>query len=319
MQDTNDTTGDVSGWQDSADYDIGDVVPFQLTVTIPKNANFEYYLLHDDLSDGLTLNANSIKVMVDGQELTPGAGVFEGDYYVYTDGLGHEGVAHDCDFEILIWDAAQYAGSEIIVTYTATLNENAVMGSAGNPNDVYLGYSNNSSDWTETPEDTVIVFTYQTIINKVDGEGNPLAGAAFQLEKKLEDGTWRVIETINAVDGVTQFVFKGLDDGTYRLTETTVPDGYNAIDPIEFTVMAQHDENAVEPTLISLTGNVTTGEIEFTPSIPNGSLSADVVNLSGVVLPETGGMGTTLFYVIGGVLVVGVGILLIAKKRTNRD
>ncbi|MGM9974532.1 MAG: SpaA isopeptide-forming pilin-related protein, partial [Clostridiaceae bacterium] len=161
--------------------------------------------------------------------------------------------------------------------------------------------------------------------NKVDSDNKPLTGAEFRLDKfvaneKGEDtyndmkGTWTPITAVKNQDG-TVFTFAGLDDGEYRLIETVTPDGYNSIDPIYFTVTAEHDVESNNPALKSLNGDATKGEIDFTDNLVDGSLSADVVNNSGATLPETGGMGTTLFYVIGGGLVLVAIVLLITKRR----
>lgn len=224
----------------------------------------------------------------------------------------------------------------ITVEYTATLNENAVLGSAGNPNEVYLEYSNNpnksgegNNETGNTPKDVVIVFTYKTVISKVtknpdydpEVEGSeeyiPLAGAEFTLEKyNKKTDKWEAITVVKNDEGTT-FTFSGLDDGNYRLTETKTPAGYNTVDPIYFTITAEHDVLSDNPALTSLSGNATTGELTFTPNTTNGSLSADVVNRAGVTLPETGGMGTTLFYVAGAGLVLVAVVLLITRKRMN--
>ena len=153
------------------------------------------------------------------------------------------------------------------------------------------------------------------IVNKVDGEGAPLTGAEFTLEKyNKETGEWEAITAVKNDEGTT-FTFSGLDDGKYRLTETKTPAGYNSIAPIEFTITAEHDVLADDPALTSLSGNATTGEITFTSSTAEGSLSTNVVNKAGSTLPETGGIGTTIFYVLGAVLVVGAGVVLVIKKR----
>ena len=112
------------------------------------------------------------------------------------------------------------------------------------------------------------------------------------------------------------FSFEGLDDGTYKLTETKTPDGYNSIDPIEFTVTATHDTTPS----ITLSGSPSvSGAIELTANPSEGSLSADVVNQKGATLPSTGGIGTTLFYLGGGALVAVAGVMLITKKRMTKE
>lgn len=113
------------------------------------------------------------------------------------------------------------------------------------------------------------------------------------------------------------FKITGLDDGAYRLTETTTPDGYNTIEPIIFAITAGHDVESDTPGLTSLSGDKVSGEITFTPNPTEGSLTATVVNQSGLELPETGGMGTTLFYIAGAVLVIGAAVLLVTRRRVN--
>lgn len=321
VEDTNDTTGETSNWQDSADYDIGDKVPFQLKGTVADNYDdYKVYqfIFHDTESKGLTFDASSVKVYVDGNEITTG---FE------VESPAADGHTFDVVFDDLKDIDSVHNGSVITVEYESTLNENAVIGSAGNPNTANLEFSNNPNDEQggetgETPDDTVIVFTFKTIINKVDGENQPLTGAEFTLEKKIKDDTaeggfrWEAVAVVKN-DAGTAFTFSGLDDGDYRLTETKTPAGYNTIDPIEFTITAEHDILSDNPALTNLNGNAATGEITFTANTSDGSLSTNVVNQSGATLPETGGMGTTLFYIVGSALVIGAGVLLITKRRMN--
>ncbi len=316
VKDINDSTDDaMTGWQDSADHDIGDSVPFQLKATLADNVSaYTTYkvVFHDTLSKGLTYN-NDAKVYIDGKE-TNGFTVTS-----TVNANGTTTLTVSCD-DVKALGAGN--SSVITVEYTATLNENAVLGSAGNPNKVYLEYSNNpnkseagNNETGNTPTDKVIVFTYKVIVNKVDGEGAPLTGAEFTLEKyNKETGEWEAITAVKNDEGTT-FTFSGLDDGKYRLTETKTPAGYNSIAPIEFTITAEHDVLADDPALTSLSGNATTGEITFTSSTAEGSLSTNVVNKAGSTLPETGGIGTTIFYVLGAVLVVGAGVVLVTKKR----
>ncbi|MGN0202999.1 MAG: isopeptide-forming domain-containing fimbrial protein [Coprococcus sp.] len=332
VKDINDSTDDaMTDWQDSADYDIGDSVPFQLKATLANNvSSYTTYkvVFHDTLSKGLTYN-NDAKVYIDGEET---------DGFTVTATVNADGTTTltvSCD-DVKALGAGN--SSVITVEYTATLNENAVTGSAGNPNEVYLEYSNNpnkseagDNETGETPKDVVIVFTYKTIINKVTKNPNydpevegseeyiPLAGAEFTLEKyNKETGEWEAITVVKNDDGTT-FTFSGLDDGDYRLTETKTPAGYNTIDPIEFTITAEHDVLSDNPALTSLSGNVTTGEITFTSNTTEGSLSTTVVNNAGSTLPETGGMGTTIFYVIGSLLVLAAVVLLITRRRMRSE
>ena len=327
----NSTENAMTDWQDSADHDIGDSVPFQLKATLADNvSSYTTYkvVFHDTQSKGLTYN-NDAKVYINGTET---------DGFTVTATVNADGTTTltvKCD-DVKALGAGN--SSVITVEYTATLNEKAVLGSAGNPNEVYLEYSNNpnksetgDNETGETPKDVVIVFTYKTIISKITKNPNfdpevegseeyiPLTGAEFTLEKyNTETKEWKAITVVKNDEGTT-FTFTGLDDGNYRLTETVTPAGYNSIAPIEFTVTAEHDIESNNPALTSLTGNVTSGEITFKPSLPEGSLSTNVVNNAGSTLPETGGIGTTIFYVLGGMLVVCAVVLMVSKKRMSAE
>lgn len=325
VKDTNDTTGETTGWQDSADYDIGDQVPFQLKGTVAANyGSYTTYkfTFHDAQSKGLTFNAASVKAYVDSKEIST-------DYYTVstTPATETEGEKIDITFSNLKDIADVQANSVITVEYTSELNTGAVIGSTGNPNTMHLEYSNNPNTGHEgetgtTPDDTVIVFTYKTVINKVDENGNALTGAEFILEKKIkgENGnadTWREITAVKNTEGTT-FTFSGLDDGEYRLRETQTPSKYNTIDDITFEITATHDVLSDNPALTKLNGNKLTGVITFTENETEGSLTANVVNKKGSILPSTGGIGTTIFYVIGGILMVGAGVILVSRRRRSK-
>ena len=318
-----DTSEDGENWQDSADYDIGDEVPYLLTAQLPENVSaYTSYTLKfvDTMSKGLTYVEGSAEVFVNGAsagKVEPSSAAYSGEEAKYADGT------------VLTWDlgdikAAPYnAGDKAVITieYKAELNEKAVMGSDGNPNKMHIEFSNNPNGdgMGKTPDDTNIVFTYKVVVNKVDENEKPLAGAQFKLEKKLADGSWAVIDRVTISEDQTTFTFEGLDDGNYKLSETVTPDGYNTIEPIEFKITAEHEILSNDPRLTSLNGNTTTGEITFTPNTSDGSLTTYVENKSGSTLPETGGMGTTIFYVLGAILVLGAGVLLIARRRTDSE
>ena len=321
VKDTNDTTGETTGWQDSADYDIGDDVPFQLTATLANNIeSYKTYSLkfNDTLSKGLDYNNDAViklgdKVVTD--SFTPSY-----DATAKT-------LTFTCD-NILAFGAKN--SDKIVVEYTAKLNENAEIGAAGNPNTVYLDFSNNPNNGGEgdrgkTPEDKVIVFTYKLTVNKVDKENKPLTGAEFSLFKKVKVDGKDELELVEVkkilstnAEG-TVFGFTGLDDGTYVLRETKTPDGYNSIEDQTFTISAKHDENSDDPKLTELTGDPASGSvIDFGVIMPeNGELSTDVENNKGSVLPSTGGAGRVAIYVIGAILVLGGGIVLVTKKRVR--
>lgn len=324
LKDTNDTEGTTTDWQDVADHDIGDEIPFKLEGTVPDDYveyDSYYFAFHDEEEAGLTFNPESVKVYVNNTEIKTGFELKTKTKTTITD---------DCSFEVVFSNlkdiAAVQAGSTIRVEYTATLNENAVIGGNGNLNKAQLEYSNNPRDTNskdKTVWDNVVVFTYQVVVNKYANsvaENNKLPGAEFTLTKKLNGDTTKVIAAVKSEDGV-RFTFKGLDDGEYTLTETVTPEGYNTIDPITFNVNANHeitwegtgDRNTL---LKSLTGNQVTGKITFAENANvNGSLVTDIINKSGTVLPSTGGMGTTVFYVVGGGLMAVAVVLLVTKKR----
>lgn len=323
LKDKNDTTdNDFGDWQDVADHDIGDAIPFKLEGTVPADYTeytSYYFAFHDEEEAGLTFNSNSVKVYVDDTEIKTG-------FEVKTSNFAQ---GEDCTFEVIFNDLKQisevHAGSVIRVEYTSTLNPNAVIGGNGNLNKAQLEYSNNPRDTSskdKTVWDNVVVFTYQVVVNKYANsveENNKLPGAEFTLTKKLKDGTTKDIAVAKSKDGV-QFIFKGLDDGEYTLTETVTPKGYNTIDPITFNVSANHEINwdgkGDRNTLLkSLIGNKGTGEITFTSDKGTGALTTDVINKSGTTLPSTGGMGTTVFYVVGGGLMAVAVVLLVTKKR----
>lgn len=325
VKDINDSiTVSYTDWQDTADYDIGDSIPFQLKATLPDNyTDYDRYALtfHDTESTGLSFQQNTVKVYIDGELVN------NTDYSVVTQDIGNH------TFEIRFTDLKTVTaanetkagnGSIVTVEYESILNENAVIGAVGNPNDMHITFSNNpnGTGTGETPDDTVIVFTYKVDVDKVDGDMVELPGAEFTLEKKIKgetQDTWEVVEVIGTGGDLTSFSFKGLDDGTYRLTESKTPAGYNTIDPIEFNVTATHDDASLS--LTNLSGDVISGEIElqFTSVVADGSLSATVINNRGTTLPETGGIGTTIFFVLGGALVVGAGILLIVRLRMKAE
>ena len=323
VKDTNDTTGETTGWQDSADYDIGDDVPFQLTATLANNIeSYKTYSLkfNDTLSKGLDYNNDAVIKLGD-KDVT--------DRFTPSYDATAKTLTFTCD-NILAFGAKN--SDKIVVEYTAKLNENAEIGGKfGNPNTVYLDFSNNPNNGGEgdrgkTPEDKVIVFTYKLTVNKVDKEKKPLTGAEFSLFKKVKanvDGKDKLelvevkkILSTNA-EG-TKFEFTGLDDGTYVLRETKTPDGYNSIEDQTFTISAKHDENSDDPKLTELTGNVASGSIiDLGVMLEKGELSTDVVNNKGSVLPSTGGAGRVAIYVIGAILVLGGGIVLVTKKRVR--
>ena len=310
-------------WHDSADHDVGDVIPFKLTGTLPNNA--QYYksfkmVFHDTLSDGLTFDAATVKVymyetkhkadvdtdMNDGIDVTEKFVVNT----TTTDGCTFE---VSCDDVFTITDVTK--DTAFVVYYAATLDTDAIIGAAGNPNKVFLEFSNNPYDTTstgKTEEDKVTVFTYQLIINKTDSHGHALKGAGFTLYKKDVDGDYNIIGTELKGADMTTFNWKGIDDGDYKLVESTVPEGYNKMSDIVFSISAVHSETAGEPTLISLDGGVMgTGVVD------TGAITKDIVNNTGTVLPETGAQGTMWLIFGGAMLVILAGVFMITRKKMS--
>ena len=306
-------------WQDSADYDIGDDVPFQLKATVASdydNYTHGYTLkFHDKESAGLQFNASSVVVKVDGKTITTG-------YTVVSTGLTDK-----CTFEVQFSNLKDItsvkAGSEITVEYTAKLTGDAVViGGDGNPNESHITYTNNPNDIQhgdngKTPDDKVVVFTYKLTANKVDEEGKALKGAGFTLYKKNANGEYVAVGSEIKGEELTTFTWKGVDDGDYKLVETTTPAGYNTITPVEFTISAKHDVTSDDPKLTELTGEVTSGNAEFAHDTNTGSLTTYIENKKGSILPSTGGRGTTMIYIIGAVLVVMAGVVLAVRKKMS--
>lgn len=321
VKDINDSTETtLGGWQDSADWDIGDVIPFKIEGTLPNNyTSYNTYTLkfHDKEEKGLTFNKDSVKVYVDDQLINAGYRIEESN-------------SDNCTFEVIFDNMKSIEeatnNSTVRVEYTSTLNEDAVLGKLGNKNTMHMEFSNNPNneqggEFGKTPDDTVIVFTYKVDVNKVDEQGNKLTGAEFTLEKKIKGtpDTWKKIQKVSGTAD-DLFEFKGIDDGEYRLTETKAPDNYDKLSaPIYFTVTASHVDGAT-PYLDKFSGNITSGNVgtmTFTANKDSGILSTKVVNKPGSSLPETGGMGTTILYVAGAVMILAAGAFLVMQKKAE--
>lgn len=335
----NNDIGSTGGWGSSADHAINEPFQFRLIAKLPASENngraYDYYKKYtvrftDTLSKGITFdNLDTVEIAnVDGSDPKE---IAKTDYTFDEAGL-------PSSFKLSIDNVKTCAaaaglnlneGATTTVTYTAHLNDKATVNTEGgsntteNKNRVYLEYSNNpridtSLDHTTTSE--VCVYTYQLNNTKYRdevNENNKLAGAGFRLynneacnaedEIKLkmnDDDTYsrdfstegKGVEMLSNKDG--QFNVKGLDAGTYYLKETKTPDGYSACKVIPVTIKADHSRNDQ----VNLEGS---------------NLTNDIVNIKagGITLPSTGGIGTTLFYVVGGGLMVAAIVLLVTKKR----
>ena len=319
-----------AGFGSSADHAINEEFQFKLTATLPASPDraYDYYkeyavLFNDTLSNGITYDRlDSVVIKSNGipYDITNDSSMYEvDDSRLESD---HYFVVGIPDVKACGAGLNLNAGATITVTYTAHLNENAaVNGSTDNKNKVQLQYSNNprnSAYWGFTPESAVCVYTYQLNNTKYHDEansGNELEGAGFSLysdeactqEVKLyKEGAFyypiknatgkTAVEMKSAADGT--FNVKGLDAGTYYLKETTPPAGYSACDKTRIVISATHDEHNVN---LSSESN----------------LNNKIINIKagGITLPSTGGIGTTLFYVVGGGLMVAAIVLLVTKKR----
>lgn len=343
VQDINDSAAspELSGLIDSADYDIGDVIPYTITATIGAGIeNFDSYSLEfdDTMSTGLSIkNASKTaaegdygwKVMLGSKDITNSFS------YEATSPDGNGNITHKWKITDLKDGNTLAENDTVTLTYYATLNSNAVVGQNGNPNTVVLKYDNNPNNCGggnpqgTTPQDKNMVFTYKTVFTKVKEDGTTaLTGADFKLEKKTGTDTWTDVTSLGDTTnhptktGDTSgsvFEFSGLDDGTYRLTEITTPAGYNTMTPIVFNITATHDENSANPSLLTLTGTDGSSFTMTQNSENDGVLEADVVNTKGSSLPSTGGIGTTLFILGGGCAAGIAGIYLVSKKKTRDE
>ncbi len=335
--------GNTAGWGESADHAINESFKFKLTATLDANANYDAYktykvVFHDTMSKGVTFESiESVKI---GDVVIPVKSTDKPDGYECSATAGLEGDGAK-EWTLTIADLKKYQadltkGATVEVIYNAHLNESAIVSSANgtelgtaaaNNNNVYLQYSNNpnvsgDSDLGKTPKDYVWVFTYKVDNKKVDQDGNVLADAGF----KLYDSTGKTeigliyddtltayrptkgdetAEEMKSAAATGAFNIVGLDAGTYVLKETSTPAGYNTCAPITVEIGAVHKENA-DGTTVNLT-------------LDQKNTDNTIQNQKGSTLPSTGGIGTTMFYIGGGVLVAGAGVLLITKKRAKKD
>lgn len=353
-------------YNDVADWNIGDRVPFKLIGSIPDMDAYDtyQYIFHDTISAGLTLDINSFDVYVAQEKYQDPVALkwneVPAENYTLTQTADGFTLAIDNlkEFPYVNQEGRKY----ILVFYDAELNGNAEIGLPGNENSAYLEFSNNpnGNGTGRTEDDKVIVFTYELDGTKVDGEtqaalqnaqfvllngakseaamvengkvtgwvkvDSDAAAGDVQMPETYEQwvaryGDQNVILT-SAADGA--FNIAGLDDGTYFLREIQAPNGYNLLEgDVQLVITAdtangQNWAGAPDLALRDLNMTITVGEAGPT-HVPgdraDGTVGVTVENNGGATLPETGGMGTTLFYIIGGLLVVGAGVLLVVRIR----
>lgn len=300
-----DSTGD---YGDHNDADIGQTVNFRTTIYVvdgePKN-----YVLHDTMSAGLTFDPASVAVTIGQQKLAK-----DTDYTLVTSGL-----TDGCTFEVQFKDGVLKPNDVVEVAYSAEVNEYAVIGGTGNDNKTHLTYSDTPKSTGERLTKTYVwqfdVFKYAMR----DGKEIPLAGAQFVLYKTVNDEKFYAQAANGKITGWTddqkyatvfetpddgKFVIAGLDADTYYLEETKTPDGYNRLK---------------EPVNVVITANIASGKT-VTATITYNETATGTVrieNQTGVELPSTGGIGTTVFYVIGGLLMGVAVVLLVTRKKMS--
>lgn len=300
-----DSTGD---YGDHNDADIGQTVNFKTTINVvdgePKN-----YVLHDTMSAGLTFDPASVAVTIGERTLAKNT-----DYTLVTSGL-----TDGCTFEVQFKDGVLKPNDVVEVAYSAEVNEYAVIGGTGNDNKTHLTYSDTPKSTGERLTKTYVwqfdVFKYAMR----DGKEIPLAGAQFVLYKTVNDEKFYAQVANGKITGWTddkekatvfetpdngKFVIAGLDADTYYLEEIKAPDGYNQLkDPVKVVITA------------TIAGDKT-GRATITYN-ETATGTVRIENQTGVELPSTGGIGTTVFYVIGGLLMGVAVVLLVTRKKMS--
>jgi fimbrial isopeptide formation D2 family protein/LPXTG-motif cell wall-anchored protein len=291
---------------DENDVNIGDTVTYSVPVVIPTTVAAKDIVVHDKMFKGLTLNANSLA----NDKSVTGLSIVDDDTVAASDRDANYNY-----YKIVIPAAtvSTLAGQTITFTYNATLNANAVI-NGDNKNTVKLTY-----DHYTTNDHEVTTKTYKVEVDKRDASNNRLAGVKFTLTRSAGDGVeyyqsksgtssvWTSTLTEFETTTTGNIVFDGIDAGTYTLTETFTPAGFNPLSaPI--TVVVAED-----------------GTVTYTSTDPHNTASGTsatdaiipVINQSGTTLPSTGGIGTTIFYILGGVLIVAAAVILVARKKAS--
>ena len=296
-------------WGGSNTADIGQTVEFRVTINV--HAGAENYILHEVMSAGLTY-----KGVTKIEHVIPGKETHEMETNRYEVKTGESVVTDGCTFEVHftkeLCDALE-TNDKIIVTYEAMLNRNAVINGSGNVSTAWLTFGEGGV----SNEDAVTTYTFGIDIVKTDSSNKLINGAQFKIYDAATDGNEvavvlndsgngyrraRADETgIEIIVANGQIRVVGLDNGTYYLEETVAPDGYNKLSARQKFIISDANLDAVYNNGVYSTGS-----------------GVHVVNKTGSMLPETGGMGTLLFTVIGGFVVLATGVVLVTKKRMSK-
>lgn len=307
------------------DADVGDTVTFRATIKVtdgdPKN-----YVLHDKMSDGLTFKGITSVTRTNAGTSTSDT-LNENTHYTLKQGAGVT-VDPNCTFELAFKENVLKPNDVVVVEYTAVINEKAVIGSTGNPNEATLEYK----DGTRGTSSSTKTYTWKIDIYKYFQDSTavkkPLQGATFVLYRqnssnipeyakisadKIEWVTEKEQATPLTSDKEGKIAISRLDADTYYLEETKAPTGYNPLtSPIEIKI----EHSTMNETSASATITYKQqGTEDSATNITSTENRVEVENKTGTTLPSTGGMGTTLFYVVGGGLMVAAIVLLVTKKR----
>ena len=294
----------------ATEYRIGQNIPFQITATLPSNyADFPRYefTIKDTIPAGMTYNRDAQVYLQEGgteKDITSFFPIsYTGNVITITPGD-------------LKYVQGVKVSSKIVIRYTARLNDDAVMGALGNPNTAILTYSNNPNNNATTTAQTldsrVKVYTYRLRLIKINERQERVAGAGFTLYKKINN-QYSEVRKIEASSSST-IDFYGINAGDYKLVESTTPAGYNTMKDIEFTVTSTIDSTGALTDMTATSATAT-----FETDVNRGYINLKVVNKQGALLPNTGGIGTTILYLVGTSLVLGAGVLMIIRKRANSN
>lgn len=302
-------------WGQGNDGNVGDTVNFQTTINV-TDGDPTNYVLHDQMSKGLTFKENSIAVKVNDTLIT--------NYTVeYTN-------TDKCTFEISFPNGTLHTNDTVVVTYSATINNDAVVGTTGNENETWLKYGDNGETthgktktytwsfnifkyFTDSNNDMQYLADVEFVLYRKDNTAKKTEYAQFDSNNKLTGWTATESEAGKLRTNATSNVcVEGLDAGTYFLKETATPVGFNSLtSDVEVQITSNCNtltgaNYAVEYRMDNEEGFTDTDEQEKVVPIENNR---------GTTLPSTGGIGTTIFYVVGGGLMAAAAILLITKKR----